>query len=207
MSRLLQAVSQGHLPTRNLTQRVKFRVVKGSSRAPPAERAADECPASSAPGPRVGLASVSMLMTVPPTPWKPLAGMISAFVGFTIRRIHGSPREPPRLRRRYHRGAFFSVWHSELIVLRASLGLPGQLAQSIKLLWVKLQRCPRGGGCSAPCRIRQWRGCTMAPTRTSRYARRARLVMTKRCDEVPRPSHKCYLRAARRRRQCPQARP
>ena len=33
----------------------------------------------------------------------------------------------------------------------------------------------------------------MAPTRTLRYARRASLVNTKRCDEVPRPSHKCYF--------------
>jgi HEAT repeat protein len=32
----------------------------------------------------------------------------------------------------------------------------------------------------------------MAPTRTSRYARRASLVNTKRCDELPLPSHKCY---------------
>ena len=43
-------------------------------------------------------------------------------------------------------------------------------------------------------------GCAMAPTRTSRYARRASLVNTTRCDALPRPSHKCYLRAARRRR-------
>jgi len=57
----------------------------------------------------------------------------------------------------------------------------------------KLQRCPEGGGGSAPCRIRLRRGCAMAPTRTSRYARRASLVNTKRCDEVPRPSHNCYV--------------
>jgi hypothetical protein len=34
----------------------------------------------------------------------------------------------------------------------------------------------------------------------------AALVNTEKCDELPRPSHKCYLRAARRSRQGPQAR-
>lgn len=33
----------------------------------------------------------------------------------------------------------------------------------------------------------------MAPTRISPYARHARLVNTKRCDEVPRPLHKRYF--------------
>jgi hypothetical protein len=33
----------------------------------------------------------------------------------------------------------------------------------------------------------------MAPTSTSRYARRASPVNTKRCHKVPRPSHNCYL--------------
>lgn len=45
----------------------------------------------------------------------------------------------------------------------------GQFARSIKLFCGKLQRCPEGSGCSAPCRIRLRRGCAMAPTRASRY--------------------------------------
>jgi hypothetical protein len=47
---------------------------------------------------------------------------------------------------------------------------------------------------AAALRVRRdFGGCATAPTRTSRYARRASLVNTKRCDELPRPSHKCDL--------------
>jgi hypothetical protein len=45
----------------------------------------------------------------------------------------------------------------------------------------------------------------MAPTRSSRYVCRLLGSIWKTATRLPRPSHKCYLRAAHRRRQGPQA--
>jgi hypothetical protein len=54
--------------------------------------------------------------------------------------------------------------------------------------------------------MRLRRGCVMAPTRSSRYVCRLLGSIWKMQRRLPRPSHKCYLRTARRRRQGPQAR-
>lgn len=78
--------------------------------------------------------------------------------------------------------------------------------RTISWLLKGLQRSSESDGCSAPRLMRLRRGCVMAPTRSSPYVCRLLGSIWKSANELPRPSHKCYVRVARRRRQGPQAR-